>query len=112
MGDFFTTGAEIANTDEFDVGVSKDGAEKFLEAVKANILTDMESVLGGEAAEAVQKALDDGWTGDSKNKFITDLNAAVKAIKEDLEKEYTDLETRVNELANTFYKQDQEMLDN
>ncbi len=91
-----------------DVGLSIAGIDEYLNSMKVNLLASTEELLDNVAS--VEQAINAGWQGMSKDKFLEDFMVARSTIKNDLALEYEDVVARFQELKNNFMYQDQIMM--
>lgn len=96
--------------DVLDIGVSKQGMEQYMEALKIELLDSVKEKLNTEF-DAIMIEINKGWQGSSRDRFEEKFRKQIGHIKNDLEDEYKDLSARLVELANFYYKQDESMLD-
>lgn len=94
---------------DLTIGVSKAGMDSYIENLKLEIITN--TIQKMDNIQAIEAAINKGWQGESRDKFLTLFKKQRDLIKEDLKKEYKDLEFRLQELEASYYKQDKEMLD-
>ena len=105
------TGAELfQSTNGLDIGMSTAGVANYLEELKANVLERAKQALRGDKLDSVVKAINANWQGNSRDKFLTDLNQAITHISEDLDAEYADLLARLEEIQNNYLKQDNNLM--
>lgn len=108
MGSLFkqnNTGVDIADMTQ---GVSKAGMQTYIDSLKISLLDEVKSKL--EDVGAIQTAVDAGWQGKSRDKFFEMFEKSINEIEDDLEAEFKDLNGRLNELANNYYSQDNDLL--
>ena len=103
----FTQGNQKVDIGNLSYGVSKKGMETYLTNLKAELLTDSKKKL--EDVKAIQAAVDAGWQGIARDKFFVDFEQAINNIIKHLESEYGDLQSRLVEMANSYYSQDTNM---
>ncbi len=89
-------------------GLSKQGMEAYLDNLRLGILNDVGNAL--DNTDDLQQAINKGWQGVSRDKFVAQFNKAVETIKEDLAQEYADLVNKLSELAQNYYIQDANMI--
>ena len=112
--DFYNdTRADELSINTMTMGYSSAGIDRYLEAVKTGILTDVCNMLEDdfEGVRNIKYAFDKGWVGTAREKFDLKFQKARADIKAEIEKEYNDFEYRINELRDNFIKQDNEMMD-
>lgn len=105
--------ANHLSIDSMTMGYSVAGINRYLEAVKTAVLTDVCNMLEDdfEGVQNIKRAFDKGWIGTAREKFDLKFQKARADIKAEIEKEYNDFEYRINELRDNFIKQDNEMMD-
>jgi len=101
-------GRDFSDLGEMTEGLSSKGMEAYLEALKANLLVKVGESL--DETTALEAAINKGWQGVSRDKFMTQFNKAIEATKEDLVAEYYDLVNKLSELAQSYYEQDANMI--
>jgi hypothetical protein len=92
--------------DEMTIGVDKGGMGSYKDQLKADLLTSVAEKLD-TAENNIDTSLKSGWRGASEEKFEKDLKEQIKKIKEDLADEYRDVESRLDDLQNFYYKEDE-----
>ena len=108
MGSLFkqnSTGVDIADMTQ---GVSKAGMQTYIDSLKISLLDEVKNKL--EDVSAIQTAVDAGWQGKSRDKFFEMFEKSINEIENDLKDEFNDLNGRLNELANNYYSQDDNLL--
>lgn len=108
MGSLFTKDSRNVDIETMTQGVSKVGMTSYIDALKISLLDEVKSKL--EDVNAIQVAVDAGWQGKSRDKFFELFEESINKIEEDLKNEFNDLNGRLNELANNYYKQDSDLL--
>jgi len=101
-------GRDFSELAEMTEGLSAKGMEAYLEALKANLLVKVADTL--DTTDELEAAINKGWQGVSRDKFMTQFNTAIKNTKEDLAQEYADLVNKLSELAQSYYAQDANMI--
>lgn len=110
-GSIITTGStKFQDLNGIDIGMSIAGIAEYLEDLKANVLEKAKSTLTGESLEKVVAAINNNWQGASRDKFLTNLEQAIKHISTDLDAEYDDLLARLEEIQNNYLKQDNQLM--
>lgn len=94
---------------QLDIGVSKQGMKAFKEALQLKLLTQVKDKIN-ETSDVID-AINDGWQGASRDKFITDFANAIEALINDIAAEYTDLENRLTELESAYYDIDNKLME-
>lgn len=109
MGEMlFKTGNNGVTIDEMTVGINKNNMDAYKEGLKAKLLTETDQKL--KDVSAIQTAIDAGWQGESRDKFLREFSGVINAISEDLKLEYHDLSLRLEELENNYFNQDKNMM--
>lgn len=90
------------------IGFSSEGLQTYKTELKTKILTEAAEALS--ATQGVKEALEQGWQGMSKDKFVTDLENTIQTINTDLLAEYDDLEARFAQLEQNYLTQDNDMM--
>ena len=79
----------------------------YRENLKMHLLT--ETINKMDDVDDIITATRNCWSGVSCENFLDTFTDTRAAIAEDLRKEYADLESRINDLQNMYYKQDMDM---
>lgn len=108
MGLFSPDGATNATIGDLSIAVDKNGMEAYRGNLRVKLIVECETKL--DDTEALVTAINAGWQGISRDKFLKALNKEIEDVKNDLEREYQDLNNRLIELESYYYKQDQEMV--
>lgn len=107
--DGMKTGGNNMGISEMTEGISTNGMEEYLENLKAHLLTETTKIINDTSA--LESAINSGWQGQSRDKFIEKFNEARMAISMDLKKEFKDLQNRLAELEMNYFAQDSKMID-
>lgn len=94
---------------EMTTGMSAAGMEQYLENIKAEILTKVTSQLD-TARDEIIKSLRTAWVGQSEQRFETLLADAVEDLKTELNAEYNALASRIRELENNYFNQENALI--
>lgn len=94
---------------EMTTGMSSGGMQQYLENIKAEILTSVTEKLD-TARDEINKSLRTAWVGQSEQRFETLLTDAVENLKTELKAEYNALESRLNELQNNYFNQENALI--
>ena len=94
---------------EMTTGMSASGMEQYLENIKAEILTSVTEKLD-TARDEIIKSLKTAWVGQSEQRFETLLTDAVEDVKTELNAEYNALASRINELENNYFNQENALI--
>lgn len=86
-------------------GVSKEGLRTYMEELKTNVLLEMSREL--DNTNDVIQAINNCWEGQSKTRFLDNFSKIREEIKNDLALEYSNLESKLESLANGMYVLDQ-----
>lgn len=97
------------NFDEVNYGISSSGVKKYISDIRAIVLQQTSNIIE-TGQQDVKNAIEKGWNGESKDKFLILFNKKCLDLKAALNKEYYDLENRLNELSNDFINQDRNMM--
>ncbi len=89
-------------------GFSSAGTDDLLATIKTDLLLTAKTAL--ENVDGVVNAINAGWTGQAKDKFLLNFGAAHVKIASDLQSEYNDLYTRFTELASAYKEQDANLI--
>lgn len=63
-----------------------------------------------EDVSAIQTAVDAGWQGESRDKFLADFEANIRIVEDQIREAYDALYARIVELTSNYYKQDRDLL--
>ncbi len=93
---------------DLTTGIDSNGMESYIDTLKASLITETKDKI--DDISAIQSSIDAGWQGVAKDRFMKDFEEARKLVKEDLEKEYENLENRLAELQAQYFEADQNMI--
>ena len=108
MGELFkqnNTGVDIADLTQ---GVSRKGMQLYKSQLYRHLVEQVRYKL--EDVSAIQTAVDDGWQGESRDKFLADFEANIRTVDAQMESAYSALFARIVELTSNYYKQDRDLL--
>lgn len=111
MEDLFHVGAGNSRSMTFDdvsEGLDIAGMQKYIDYLKMNVLDQVIKEL--KQVYNVEVAIKEGWQGQSRDKFLKQFEEQIGNTETELKKEFANLETRMNDLARSFYNQDANML--
>ncbi len=94
---------------EMSTGMSVAGMQDYLENIKAEILTNVTNQLD-TARDEITKSVRTAWVGQSEERFETLLTDAVDDVKTELTAEYNALASRLNELQNNYFNQENALI--
>ena len=97
-------GSSDLSIEDLTTGISKSGMEQFQEDIKINILVNISEKI--EDVAELEAAINAGWQGASRDRFLKDFKEVRKAIIADLKEEYKDVEARLEEVKNNYFRQD------
>lgn len=100
-----STSMSFTNVSE---GLDIDGMNNYIKFLQLDVLQKVIDQL--EKTQGIQSAINLGWQGKSRDKFLTKFEEQIKATEKELTNEFEDLKTRMNDLARSFYTQDENML--
>lgn len=107
--DNMRTGNKDQGIADMTIGISHKGMETYLDELKVEILDDMTTVIND--TQELENAINNGWQGQSRDKWMAKFNSMRKNIVSDLNKEYYDLLHRLEELEDNYFAQDAKMID-
>lgn len=90
-------------------GVSRSGMNGYLEYLRVDVITKILEAL--DNTDEMSTAINNGWQGQSRDKFLSQLRGAIKASKNDIYKEFSNLADRLSDLYQDYMKQDANMID-
>ena len=102
-----STGSSELGISSLTTGISKSGMAQYEEDLKTNVLTNVETKI--EDVEAVITAINGGWQGESRDRFLKDFENVRKKLIEDLKDEYKDVQNRLDELQDNYFRQDKNL---
>lgn len=104
---YFKTGrTEMDAMKDVSYGLSRKGMEKYIEDLKLDIDAVKKAV---KDVDDIQKAVDKGWQGYSRDVFYQDFDESIDNLLNSVEKEYKDLKNRLEELEDNLINQDVKM---
>ncbi|MFI3260579.1 MAG: hypothetical protein R3Y13_02580 [bacterium] len=89
-------------------GYSADGVAALKKSIEMGLLTDVSESM--KDISKIVTSVQENWSGTSANNFCDILNDKVVKISEDIQEEYDDLESRINELQSMYQQQDEKVL--
>ncbi len=104
----FTTNSTSMSFDNVTEGLDIQGMRNYIDYLKVKVLDEVIKQL--KSISSVQAAINRGWQGQSRDKFLKQFESQIENTETELKKEFADLETRMNDLARSFYNQDADML--
>lgn len=104
----FTTNSTSMSFDNVTEGLDIQGMRNYIDYLKVKVLDEVIKQL--KSISSVQTAINRGWQGQSRDKFLKQFESQIENTETELKKEFADLETRMNDLARSFYNQDADML--
>ena len=94
---------------EMSTGMSVAGMQDYLENIKAEILTNVTNQFD-TARDEITKSVRTAWVGQSEQRFETLLSEAIEDLKVELNAEYNALASRLNELQNNYFNQENALI--
>ena len=101
-------GSENLGIDSLTVGIDKKGMINYREHLRIEVIKNTQEKI--DDYSGVVNAITDCWQGESRDRFLRSFRDMRERIKNDLEQEYNDLEARLKDLENMYFKQDQNMI--
>lgn len=101
------TGNTNTGIGDLTIGFSRQGMNEYKESLKIDLLE--KSIEKINNTDAMMSAIDAGWQGIARDKFVEDFNQIRQKIANELLQEYNDLNNRLEELANNYLNQDREL---
>lgn len=90
--------------DNLTVGASLQGTVKYIEELKTGMINDVFKAI--DNTDEVITAINNCWQGESKDRFLSDFALVRETIKADLQKEYENVEAKINNLVNAILETD------
>lgn len=109
LGNNSVEGSKNLGIDDLTIGVSRKGMEQYKHELKISVLNETKDKI--DDVDNVVKAINNCWQGQARDKFLSQFAATREKIKEDLKREYNDLEQRLIELEHQYYDQDKSMME-
>lgn len=104
---YFKTGrTDMVTMKDVSYGLSRKGMDKYIDDLKLDIDAVKKAV---KNIDAIQKAVDQGWQGYSRDVFYKDFDESIDNLLDSVEKEYKDLKYRLEELEDNLINQDVKM---
>lgn len=94
---------------DLTIGVSKQGMEQYREEVRLEMFDNTISVIRDDFQEVVNE-INLAWQGTSRDKFIESMINQIEKICYDLESEKQDLDSRLEELEDNYFKEDENLI--
>lgn len=103
------SGSEAMTFDNVTEGIDTVGMRTYLDNLKVDLLDKVSEKI--DDTQAVEDAINNGWQGVARDRFLSQFASARRSIKKDLEAEYKDLKARFKELERFYFEQDANMMD-
>ena len=102
---------ESRDMDFYDVtsGISGKDYVGFIEYLRVDVLEKIKQEL--DNTTAINNSINAGWQGESRDRFLQKFDNTIAATKSELNIEFKTLVGKLNELAQSYYKQDSKMID-
>lgn len=94
---------------DLTIGISSNGMEEYKEKLKIDLLQTSKDLIND--VDSVITAINSGWQGVSRDKFLSQFAEARQKICDDLDKEYQDLENRLTDIQSAYYIADQNLIE-
>lgn len=101
-------GVNSLGISNLDIGYSEEGFKDYKSKLQIDLIQGTNEKL--EATEGIVNAINSGWQGMARDKFIEQFQQSINDIESDLQKEYEDLLARFSEIENNYLAQDQELM--
>lgn len=95
--------------ESLSTGISKGGMFEYLDNIKAEVITGTERIIND--VTHIENAINSGWQGVAKDRFLIAFKEKREALLADLNKEYDNLYWRLLELEEQYFKADANMFD-
>ena len=106
----YTTPNNLATgMDNVTIGFDAAGLEKYIENLRLNILEEVIKTIDN-GWDPVNEAINDAWTGASKDAFVNDFAKTIGEVKEHLTYEFAEIESRLRDIQTFYFNQDQNMM--
>ena len=89
-------------------GFSKEGYGYYISYLKLNIVDTICDML--DKTDGIINALNKGWQGNSRDKFIEKFNKTKNKTEDEIIAEFKSLKSKLSILAYNYYEQDAKML--
>ena len=102
-------GSEQLGMDSLTIGFSTSGMKNYIDELRLNMLeaTKAEIVDFDYVRICIEKA----WQGQARDTFLREFEDARQKVKDELDKEFANLETRLNEIQTFYLNADATMMD-
>ncbi len=90
-------------------GISKSGVEAYVEYLQVEVIQSLINKL--DDVGEIQAAIDKGWQGESRDKFLRAFASTINQTEEEIQAEFKNLVDRLSELIQSYYKQDENMME-
>lgn len=94
--------------DSLTIGVSHAGMEAYRDALRVELLQTTRDLINDFSE--VESSINSCWQGQARDKFLDIFRQTREQIANDLEAEYNDLNSRIQELEYAYFKQDSNMI--
>ena len=101
-------GDNIESTDSLEYGFSASGLKELDNDLNQLLYDDIVEALDNMLKE-VEDQLDKCWQGESKDRYVSDLEDRVEVVKDEIEDEYKDLQSRFEDLSKFYANQDENL---
>ncbi len=93
---------------DLDIGVSANGIDEYQKSIKSSLLTTSKQLIND--VKEVENAINSGWQGDSKERFLKNFKKTREQICDDLDKEYENLKDIIDDLRGAYYAIDDSLI--
>lgn len=93
---------------DVSIGVSVGGMAQYKQDIQAHLLTETRAQL--EEMSELEAALAKGWQGVSHDRFLASFKATTQDLATEMELEYNDLMSRLEELEAYYFNQDENLV--
>ena len=99
----------VGSISELSIGADANGVVDYLDQIHAVVIEKVGELL--DNTNDLITAINIGWVGTSRDRFVEQFTKTKDDIKDDLISEYTDLTQRIYEITAAYFKQDQNLID-
>lgn len=101
-------GSNNLGISELTIGINSTGMEEYKEQLRTDLLQTSKDKIN--SVDAIVSAINNGWQGVSRDRFLKQFDDVRQKICDDLDKEYADLENRLTDLQSAYYAADQNLI--
>jgi len=97
----------MSDLGDFTIGMNVNEMERYSNDLRIEILDNVSTVL--EDVSGIQAAMNGAWQGEARRAWERDFNRQIRAVQNDLRREYRNVDARLRDLAGFYRRVDRNM---